>query len=115
MIHIPKNKYEQYLTDWVSAQIHCGQLTDDEIRTYGLLLRISKSQMVRRNRGDEYPYIEDFRLTPEEYDIIVRNRWEESENIEVRAYCLDLCSGQKKDKRAIKRVASIPKSSKSIL
>ena len=106
MMQIPKDKYEQYLTDWISLQIHGGELKDDEIRTLEVLLRISKSQMVQRNRGDEYPFIEELPLTPEEYDIIERNNWVESENIEVRAYCLDLCSRQKKDKRAIRRTAS---------
>lgn len=106
MIHIPKDKYEQNLTDWISTQIHGCQLNDDEIRALELLLRISKSQMVQRNRGVEYPFIEELQLTPEEYDIVESYRWVESENIEVRAYCLDLCGRQKKDKRAIKRAAS---------
>ena len=105
-MQIPIDKYEQSLTDWLSSQIHGGQLKDDEIRTLELLLRISKSQMVQRNRGEEYPFIEELCLTPEEYNTIELNRWVESENLEVRAYCLDLCARLEKDKRTIRRAAS---------
>lgn len=106
MIKIPSNEFEQYLTDWIGDQLRNGNLEEDDKRALNLLLRISKAQMVQRHRGDDYPFIEELRLTTEEYEIIECNHWTESENIEVRAYCLDLCARQKKDKRAIKRAVS---------
>ena len=106
MLQIPIDKYEQHLTDWIGIQIRSGEHSDEVEKACALLLRISMAQMVQRNRGEEYPFIEELCLTPEEYDTIERNRWIESENIEVRAYCRDLCARLEKDKRAIRRAAS---------
>lgn len=55
--------------------------------------------MTDRKRGENFPYIENFNLSEKETSIIQENSFEESENIEVRAYCLDLKQKRAKDKR----------------
>lgn len=106
MIQIPSKELEQYLTDWIDVQLRSESFSGEDEKALELLRRISKAQMVQRNRGEEYPFIEELKLTPEEFDMIERYGWKESENIEVKAYCLDLCARQEKDKRDIKRAAS---------
>lgn len=106
MIHIPIDKLEEDLTRWILIQLRNEQMEEKDIRLLNLLLRISKSQMVQRNRGDEYPFIEDLYLTTEDYSLIQENDWINNDNVEVRAYCLDILSRQVKDKREIKRRAS---------
>ena len=103
---IPADKFEQDLTDWLSMQLHSQQLTEAEAGGMGFLLRLSKAQMIDRKRGEEYPFIEAIRLSPEEYQLIEDNGWKQSENLEIKAYCLDLCSAKAKDKRAVRREVS---------
>ena len=106
MIQIPPNEYEQNLTDWTDLQLQDNAHSEEDVIVLELLRRISKTQMVQRDRGEEYPFIEELKLSPAEYEIIEHNNWKESDNIEVRAYCLDLMARQKHDKREIKRAAS---------
>lgn len=106
MLQIPIDKYEQYLTDWIGVELRSGAHSGEDEEALTLLLRISKAQMVQRDRGEEYPFIEEIKLTPEEYSLIERYGWKNSGNPEVLAYCLDLCARQEKDKRGIKRAAS---------
>ena len=106
MIQVPEDKLEQGLTNWVALRLRDGLYEGVEEESLQLLLRLSKVQMVQRHRGEEYPFIEEIKLSPEEYNLIDNGNWTESNNIEVRAYCLDLCSRRAKDKREIKRKAS---------
>ena len=106
MLQIPINIFEQHLTDWFSQQFRSDETSDEDKKAAQFLLRLSKAQMVERNRGDEYPFIEEMQIFPDEFDLIERNKWVESENIEVKAYCLDVYARQQKDKREIKRRAS---------
>lgn len=106
MLQIPINIFEQHLTDWFSQQFRSDETSDEDKKAAQFLLRLSKAQMVERNRGDEYPFIEEMQILPDEFDLIEQNKWLESENIEVKAYCLDVYARQQKDKREIKRRAS---------
>lgn len=101
---IPEDKYEQALTDWLAIQMTVS--TDKDKDGLSFLYRISKAQMFERERGEEYPFIGDIRPTETEYQLIKDNNWIESNNLEIRAYCLDLCCRQQKDKRSIRRKAS---------
>ena len=103
---IPSDKFEQDLTWWASSLLGSSQLPEDEVKAAEFLFRISKAQMIDRKRGEEYPFIADIHPTPEEYRIIDEHGWTESENLEVKAYALDLCIGREKDKRQISRDAS---------
>lgn len=106
MLQVPIDKYEQHLTDWLAVQLRSGEYSGRDEIACSLLLRISKAQMVQRNRGAEYPFIEELKLTPEEYNLVEHYGWKKSDNVEVRAYCLDICLQLEKDKREIKREAS---------
>lgn len=106
MLQIPINIFEQHLTDWFSQQFRSDETSDEDKKAAQFLLRLSKAQMVERNRGDEYPFIEEMQILPDEFDLIEQNKWLESENIEVKAYCLEVYARQQKDKREIKRRAS---------
>ena len=106
MINIPEDKFEQHLTDWISLQLSSSQIEAGDVEAAQFLLRISKAQMVDRKRSDEYPFIAEIHPSADEYQLIDEQRWTESDNIEVRAYALDLCIGREKDKRQIRRVAS---------
>lgn len=106
MIHIPNDIYEQELTRWCLIELHREDVSEEDKLALSFLSRISKAQMVERDRGEEYPFIEDIKPTPEEFNVIEQYRWTESENIEVKAYCLDLWIRQEKDKRRIKRATS---------
>jgi hypothetical protein len=84
MILIPNDKYEQDLTDWFSGIAHSDGISEEDRKAAHLLLHLSKAQMVERNRGEEYPFIDKFKLTSEEYDLIEKHHWTASENIEVK-------------------------------
>lgn len=70
MLQIPIDKTEQRLTDWIGDQLRSGNLAEDDKQTLQLLLRISMAQMVQRHRGEDYPFIEELLLTPEEYEYV---------------------------------------------
>lgn len=106
MIQIPNDIYENKLTHWCLTEQRRDDLSEEDRKALTFLGRISKAQMVERDRGEEYPFIESVKPTQEEFTLIEQNGWKESDNIQVKAYCLDLCSRQEKDKRGIKRMAS---------
>ena len=56
MLQIPINIFEQHLTDWFSQQFRSDETSDEDKKAAQFLLRLSKAQMVERNRGDEYPF-----------------------------------------------------------
>ena len=101
---IPADKYEEQLTQWLVLQISSSET--EGRKELAFLLRISKAQMFERGRGDEYPFVDDIRPTTEDYAMIEENGWMDSENAEIKAYCLDLCVKNRKDKRQMKRAAS---------
>lgn len=106
MLQIPIDIYEQRLTDWLSQQYRADETSDENEKAAQFLLRLSKAQMVECHRGDEYPFIGVMQILPDEFDLIEKNEWIESGNIEVKAYCLDVYARRQKDKREIKRRAS---------
>lgn len=101
---IPEDKYEQALTDWLAIQMTVSM--EKDMKGLSFLYRLSKAQMFERERGEDYPYIGDIRPTETEYQLIKDNNWTESNNLEIRAFCLDLCCRQQKDKRSMRRKAS---------
>lgn len=86
MMHIPNDIYEQELTRWCLIELHREDVSEEDKLALSFLSRISKAQMVERDRGEEYPFIEDIKPTPEEFNVIEQYRWTESENIEVKAF-----------------------------
>lgn len=106
MIQVPDNIYEHELTYWCLTEQRREDIGVEDRKALSFLERISKAQMVERNRGEEYPFIDVMKLSPEEYALIEQNHLKESENIQVKAYCQDLWARQEKDKREIKRAAS---------
>ncbi len=103
---IPADKFEQNLTDWISRLLHTQPLDELDTKSLGFLLHLSKAQMIDRGRGDDYPFIEEIHPSLVEYQIIDDNGWLQSENLEIKAYCLDVCASRERDKRVIKREAS---------
>ena len=57
--------------------------------------------MFERDRGEDVPFIEEIKVTAEEEEIIHVNDLTNSDNIEIKAYCLDLLRRKAKDKRGI--------------
>ena len=86
MILVPDNIYEHKLTHWCLTEQRRENINEEDRKALAFLGRISKAQMVERNRGDEYPFIEVMQISPEEFTQIDQNHFTESENIQVKAY-----------------------------
>lgn len=54
MIPIPQNLYEQYLTDWLYEKKFQEDTSKSGQSEIELLYRLSKAQMLERDRGEEY-------------------------------------------------------------
>ena len=98
MITIPTNLYEEHLSMWIHEQLNKSKGTEEEC-VLSFLMRLSRCQMIDRQRGEMFPYIINFNPSEKEISIIQENSFEECENIEIRAYCLDLKQKRAKDKR----------------
>ena len=98
MLIIPETIYEQNLTDWLSLQ------DKDIFSELPLLIRLSKVQMKERHRGDEYPFIANFRISQEEYNTLLQ--YADSSNIQIRAYCKDVCHRYIKSRDKLNMAAS---------
>ena len=98
MITIPTNLYEEHLSMWIHEQLNKSKGTEEEC-VLSFLMRLSRCQMIDRQRGEMFPYIINFKPSEKEISIIQENSFEECENIEIRAYCLDLKQKRAKDKR----------------
>lgn len=89
MISIPVDTYEQYLTWWFDARLNQSFENEADKAVCDLLYRLSKSQMRESDRGDDYPFIGSIKLTEEESALLVP--YTESLNVQMRAYCKDVC------------------------
>lgn len=89
MINIPADTYEQHLTWWFEARLNQPFENEVDKAVCALLCRLSKSQMRDNDRGEDYPYIGNFSLTEDENALLVP--YIESSNVQVRAYCKDVC------------------------
>lgn len=98
MLIIPETIYEQNLTDWLSLQ------DKDIFSELPLLIRLSKVQMKERHRGDEYPFIANFRISQEEHNTLLQ--YADSSNIQIRAYCKDVCHRYIKSRDKLNMAAS---------
>ena len=98
MLIIPETIYEQDLTDWLSLQ------DKDIFSELPLLIRLSKVQMKERHRGDEYPFIANFRISQEEHNTLLQ--YANSSNIQIRAYCKDVCHRYIKSRDKLNMAAS---------
>lgn len=104
MIAIPSDIFENDLNFWLEQQTLLCQQEDKA--AFVFLERISHAQMFERDRGECFPFIEEIKITAEEEKIIHKNDLINSENIEIKAYCLDLLRKKAKDKRGISAHAS---------
>lgn len=104
MVNIPSDIFENDLSFWLEQQtLLCQQ---EDMAAFVFLERISRAQMFERDRGEDFPFIEEIKITAEEEGIIHKNDLINSENIEIKAYCLDLLRKKAKDKRGISAQAS---------
>lgn len=101
-ISIPENLFEQYLTNYLGEK--SSKLENEEKDEATLLFRLSKTEMFERNRGDEYPFIENFKLSEDEVKVLMK--YTTSENIQIKAYSNDVCSNYIKGKEKITMVKS---------
>lgn len=101
MLNIPEAIYEQELTDWLSQQTHQSV---DKFPELPLLLRLSKAQMKERHRSGEYPFIANFRISEEECGALLQ--YTNSSNIQIRAYCKDVCHRHIKGRGKLSMAAS---------
>ena len=101
MLNIPEAIYEQELTDWLSQQTHQSV---DKFPELPLLLRLSKAQMKERHRSGEYPFIANFRISEEECGALLQ--YTNSSNIQIQAYCKDVCHMHIKGRGKLSMAAS---------
>ena len=104
MIPIPQNLYEQYLTDWLyekKCQEDTSKSGQSEIE---LLYRLSKAQMLERDRGEEYPFIEN--IHPDNDETAILSQYVDSDNIQVKAFVNDVLRHSAKDRRQYAVAAS---------
>ncbi|MCD7713993.1 MAG: hypothetical protein LUI08_03575 [Prevotella sp.] len=94
MVTIPTNIYEHKLSKWINEQLAKSKDTADE-RLFRFLKRLSKFQIINRQDGEMSP----FDISEDEIFIIQEHSLDKSENLEIRAYCLDLKQRRAKDKR----------------
>lgn len=104
MFNIPSDIFENDLSFWLEQQTLLCQQEDKA--AFVFLERIPHAQMFERDRGEGFPFIEEIKITAEEEKIIHKNDLINSENIEIKAYCLDLLRKKAKDKRGISAQAS---------
>ena len=85
MLPIPSDKYGHDLIEWL---VKISLSSEDK---YGvdLLLRILKLDVVDRHDGEK---IYQAKFSREEIDLILESKWCESENLQLKAYCLDIIS-----------------------
>ena len=94
MIEIPKDKYQHHLTRWFEERMHEPFTLEEDNQACDLLHRLSKAQMREHGRGDKLPYIATFPLSDSEKDILLK--YTRSDNIQIRAYCNDVCHNKTK-------------------
>lgn len=104
MIPIPQNLYEQYLTDWFYTKKYQESISKSEIKEIDLLCRLSKAQMLERDRGEEYPFIEN--IHPDNDETAILSQYVDSDNIQVKAFVNDVLRHSTKDKRQYSMAAS---------
>lgn len=85
MISIPSDKYKHDLIEWL-VKI---SLSSGDKSAIDLLLRILKLDVVDRHDGEK---IYQAKFSREEIDLILESKWCESENLQLKAYCLDIIS-----------------------
>lgn len=102
-IIIPENLFEQCLTN----ELCCGdfqQKNKNLQNELSLLYRLSKAQPINNNRGEEYPFIGNFKLSDDEVEIL--KKYTTSENRQIRAYSNDVCSYHVSGKDIINMIRS---------
>ena len=85
MLPIPSDKYKHDLIEWL-VKI---SLSSGDKSAIDLLLRILKLDVVDRHDGEK---IYQAKFSREEIDLILGSKWCESENLQLKAYCLDIIS-----------------------
>lgn len=95
IIHIPDNLQG---TDLLSFLYPSHFSTDSEKKAAHLLHKICFASLTDFRPNN---YIKDLKITDEEKDIIISQKWNESNNKEVKARCSDLLCNFEKDKRKI--------------
>lgn len=85
MIQIPSDKYWHNLIESLLE----NPLSSENKSVLGLLLRILKLDVVNRYDGEK---IYQAKFSEEEIDLITESKWCESENLQLKSYCLDIIS-----------------------
>ena len=104
MIPIPQTLYEQYLTDWLYEKKFQEDTSKSGQSEIELLYRLSKAQMLERDRGEEYPFIEN--IHPDNDETAILSQYVDSDNIQVKAFVNDVLRHSAKDKRQYAVAAS---------
>ncbi len=102
-ISIPEDLFEQCLTNYLGEKSR--KLENEGKDEATLLFRLSKTEMFERKRGDEYPFIGNFK--PSEDEVKVLMKYTTSENIQIKAYSNDVCSNYIKGIEKITMVRSV--------
>ena len=90
MISIPSDRYGYDLIE----SLEKASLSSDDKSSFDLLLRILRLDVVDRHDGEK---IYKARFSEEEIDLIAESKWCESENLQLKAYCIDVILRYKKD------------------
>ena len=85
MISIPSDRYGYDLIE----SLEKASLSSDDKSSFDLLLRILRLDVVDRHDGEK---IYQAKFSKEEIDLILESKWCESENLQLKAYCLDIIS-----------------------
>ena len=104
MIPIPQTLYEQYLTDWLYDKKSQEGISQSEQKETEVLYMLSKAQMLERDRGEEYPFIED--IHPDNEETAILSQYVDSDNIQMKAFVNDVLRHSAKDKRQYAVAAS---------
>ena len=104
MIPIPQTLYEQYLTDWLYDKKSQKGISQSGKKEIEVLYMLSKAQMLERDRGEEYPFIED--IHPDNEETAILSQYVDSDNIQMKAFVNDVLRHSAKDKRQYAMAAS---------
>lgn len=104
MVQIPNSIFEQNLTSWLFSRLNTPFACDEDKEAIALLARLSKAQMIERNRGDEYPFIANIVIEEKMHRTL--QTYSNSENLQISAYCKDLLCKYTKGKEKLELAVS---------
>lgn len=88
MIPIPSDKFNTDLSFWFDMNRMRFANSGHESDEFEFLSRLSCLQVIQRNRGEDFPFIEEVKLSNEE--IIILKEYLDCDNIQFQAFSYDL-------------------------